>query len=111
MKPADSAPQQDIKKAPSGDQSYKKFRRWLGKQHSSVRVTYKIAIAVAGGIVIILGLIIVPLPGPGWLIVFMGLAILGLEFPAAKRVQIYVKKKAQALLAWYRARKENKKRQ
>ena len=109
MKPTDTALHQDTEKNLLDEKSYGKFRRWLGKQHSSVRITYKIAIAVAGGIVIMLGLIIVPLPGPGWLIVFMGFAILGLEFPAAKRVHTYIKKKAQALLSWYRARKANKK--
>lgn len=108
MKPVEGPPQQDIETVQLDEPSYSKFRAWLQKQHSSVRVTYKIVIALAGVIVIIIGLLLVPLPGPGWLVVFMGFAILGLEFPAAKRVHAYALAKAHALLAWYRARKERK---
>ncbi len=32
------------------------------------------------------GLILVPLPGPGWLIVFFGVAVLGSEFEPAQRL-------------------------
>jgi len=35
---------------------------------------------VIGFAVVILGLIMVPLPGPGWFVVFAGFAILSLEF-------------------------------
>jgi len=37
-------------------------------------------IAILGGLVVVLGLIMVPYPGPGWLVVFGGLAILSTEF-------------------------------
>ena len=46
----------------------------------------KIAIGVLGGLVVILGLILVPYPGPGWLIVFAGLAILSTEFEKPKHI-------------------------
>jgi uncharacterized protein (TIGR02611 family) len=44
------------------------------------------AIGIAGGIVIIIGIIAIPYPGPGWLIVFTGLAILATEFEWAQRI-------------------------
>ena len=46
-----------------------------------------------GPVVVVIGLILIPLPGPGWLIVFVGLAIMAPEFEPAER-----------LLNWARAR-------
>ena len=86
---------------------YKKFRAWLHLQHPSVNIVYKIAIAIAGLIVVIGGLILVPLPGPGWLIVFLGIGILGLEFPAANRLNAWIKMKLAKFWAWWKARKRN----
>lgn len=39
-----------------------------------------ITTVVLGFLVVVIGLILVPLPGPGWLVVFAGLAILSIEF-------------------------------
>ncbi len=43
-------------------------------------------IAVAGAVVVAVGLLLVPLPGPGWLIVLAGIAIWSLEFRWARRL-------------------------
>jgi uncharacterized protein (TIGR02611 family) len=43
-------------------------------------------IAIAGGLVVISGIVAIPYPGPGWLIVFAGLAILATEFEWARRL-------------------------
>jgi uncharacterized protein (TIGR02611 family) len=50
------------------------------------RHVYRIVVAVVGAAVTLGGLILVPLPGPGWLIVFVGLAILASEFTWAQRL-------------------------
>ncbi len=50
------------------------------------RKSRKVAIGIAGGLVVIIGLILVPYPGPGWLMVFAGLAILSIEFDRARKV-------------------------
>jgi len=47
---------------------------------------YRIAVAIVGSAIIIGGLLLVPLPGPGWLIVFLGLGILATEFRWASRL-------------------------
>jgi len=52
------------------------------------------AVAVAGFVVLVVGLILIPLPGPGWLIVFAGLAILATEFAWAERLLRYAEDKA-----------------
>lgn len=46
----------------------------------------KIVVGIAGGSVLVVGVIAIPYPGPGWLIVFAGLAILAREFPWAARL-------------------------
>lgn len=46
----------------------------------------RIAVAIIGGLVLIVGIITIPYPGPGWLTVFAGLAILATEFPWAERL-------------------------
>jgi uncharacterized protein (TIGR02611 family) len=43
-------------------------------------------IAIAGTIVILVGIVLIPYPGPGWLVVFAGLAILATEFAFAERL-------------------------
>jgi uncharacterized protein (TIGR02611 family) len=54
----------------------------------------RIAVTIAGFAVLILGIILIPLPGPGWAIVFAGLAILATEYVWAQRLLNYAKKKA-----------------
>lgn len=61
---------------------------------------YKISVGVVGGVIVVGGLALVPLPGPGWLIVFLGLAILASEFESADRVQRFAKAKVHAWTVW-----------
>ena len=50
------------------------------------RQSKRIGTAIVGGLVVIIGIIAIPYPGPGWLIVFAGLAILATEFAWAQHV-------------------------
>jgi uncharacterized protein (TIGR02611 family) len=47
---------------------------------------YRIAFMIAAFLVVAIGLALVPLPGPGWAIVFVGLGMLALEFAWAERM-------------------------
>ncbi len=60
----------------------------------------KVLIGIVGGLVVLIGLVLVPYPGPGWLIVFAGLAILATEFAFASRVLEFAKGKYDAWVAW-----------
>ncbi|MDN5274849.1 MAG: hypothetical protein JWP06_750 [Candidatus Saccharibacteria bacterium] len=60
----------------------------------------RIATAIVGGVVIIVGIIAIPYPGPGWLIVFAGLAILATEFTWAERVLDYARHKYDMWTEW-----------
>ena len=63
-------------------------------------ITKKIAIAIIGFVIVIAGLIMVPYPGPGWLIVFAGLAILASEFSFAHKILEFGKEKYQIWQDW-----------
>jgi uncharacterized protein (TIGR02611 family) len=50
------------------------------------RLLRRLVIGVVGFGVVVVGLLLVPLPGPGWAIVFAGVALLGTEFSWAERL-------------------------
>ncbi len=60
----------------------------------------KALIAIVGGLVVLVGLVLIPYPGPGWLIVFGGLAILATEFEFAAKLLHYTKGKYEAWVDW-----------
>ena len=70
-----------------------------------LRRVYRVAVGVLGGAIALGGLLLVPLPGPGWLVVFLGLAILGTEFAWAKRLAAFTKRQLARFWAWWQARR------
>jgi uncharacterized protein (TIGR02611 family) len=64
------------------------------------RQSKKVLVAIGGGLVVLIGLLLVPYPGPGWLIVFAGLALLATEFEFASKVLHYAKGKYNAWSDW-----------
>ena len=62
--------------------------------------TRRLVIAVAGGTVLLVGIPLIPLPGPGWLVVFLGLAILAQEFPWANRALRYGRRQYDKWVVW-----------
>ncbi|MET8049587.1 MULTISPECIES: TIGR02611 family protein [unclassified Streptosporangium] len=64
------------------------------------RLTLKIVIGTIGAVLVIGGLIMVPFPGPGWLVVFAGLAVLATEFHWAHRLLEFGKRTLSAWTAW-----------
>jgi uncharacterized protein (TIGR02611 family) len=59
-------------------------------------------VAVVGTAVLVAGIIAIPYPGPGWLILFAGLAILATEFHWAKRVLHWTRRRYDAWTGWVR---------
>jgi tellurite resistance protein TerC len=57
----------------------------------------RIGIAIAGGAVLLVGIAMIVLPGPAFLMIPAGLAILGLEFAWARRWLKKAREKAKAL--------------
>lgn len=56
--------------------------------------------AVLGGLVLLFGIVTIPYPGPGWLIVFAGLGILSTEFEWAKNLLLYAREKYDRWQDW-----------
>ena len=54
----------------------------------------RIVVTIVGVLVVLIGIVLIPLPGPGWAIVFGGLAILATEYVWAQRLLAYSKRKA-----------------
>jgi uncharacterized protein (TIGR02611 family) len=55
----------------------------------------RVAVTLLGFTVLLVGLVLLPLPGPGLLVVALGLAILATEFVWAWRAQRYVQARAR----------------
>jgi len=66
------------------------------------RLGVRIGIGVLGLLVVVGGLVLVPLPGPGWLIVFAGVAIWSLEFDWAARLHAWGRRQFSGWTSWVR---------
>lgn len=75
------------------------FRAFFAK-HAWLDLTYRIVVGVVGAAVVVLGFVLIPLPGPGWLIVFAGLAILATEFVWAERLLRFARRKVHGWTEW-----------
>lgn len=62
----------------------------------------KIIVGLLGGVVFLVGIVLIPYPGPGWLIVFFGLTILATEFMWAQGVLDSLRKKYDRWQIWMR---------
>jgi uncharacterized protein (TIGR02611 family) len=67
---------------------------------ATTRLVWRIGVGIVGGAVLATGIVLIPYPGPGWLVVFAGLAILAVEFPWARRVLDFARAKYDAWVAW-----------
>lgn len=63
------------------------------RRNPTANTVYRTGVGVVGGTTVALGIVLIPLPGPGSLIAVGGLALLGTEFAAAQKANL----KAQAL--------------
>jgi uncharacterized protein (TIGR02611 family) len=63
-------------------------------------VAWRVGVTVVGVAVIIGGVILLPLPGPGWLIIFAGLGILATEYEWAQRLLGYARDRLRRWTDW-----------
>lgn len=61
---------------------------------------YRAAVFLVGLVLVVVGLVLVPLPGPGWLVVFLGVAIWASEFERAQQLKDWGVGKVQRWNAW-----------
>jgi len=63
------------------------------------RLALRGSIALVGGLVVAVGIVLIPLPGPGWAIVLLGLSIWAIEFVWARHLLQFTR---QQLRRWWR---------
>lgn len=97
-----SAPrEQATTEAPPEEDNDWAWRRRL-RQHQQYYRMYRIGIAVLGLLIVATGIVLLPLPGPGWLIIFLGLGIWASEFSWAQRLLGFARDKVRAWEQWLR---------
>ncbi|MBB2990345.1 uncharacterized protein (TIGR02611 family) [Mycolicibacterium iranicum] len=82
----------------------RRWARWRDRlrENPALDLSYRIGVGVVGLLVLGAGIIAIPYPGPGWAIVFVGLAILATEFEWAKRLLGYVRQRYDAAMEWFK---------
>ncbi len=75
------------------------WRRRIGARRS-VDHAYRVGVGVVGSLIVAVGLVTIPLPGPGWLTVIAGLFVLASEFFWAERLLEFTKKHVTTWTEW-----------
>ncbi|MFG2626034.1 TIGR02611 family protein [Streptomyces sp. NPDC048473] len=63
------------------------------KASRALHLSWQVGVFVAGLAVVVAGIIMLPLPGPGWLVIFGGMAIWATEFVWAQLVLRWTRRK------------------
>ncbi len=63
-------------------------------------VAWRVVVSVLGVAVVAGGIVLLPLPGPGWLIIFAGLGILATEYEWASRLLRFARNTVKEWTAW-----------
>jgi uncharacterized protein (TIGR02611 family) len=79
------------------------WRRRIAARRS-VNHPYRIAVGILGGLIVAVGVVAIPLPGPGWLIVIAGLFILATEFLWAERLLEFTRRHVSSWSDWVTSR-------
>ena len=86
-----------------------RMRRWASWRDSirgrpAAELTYRIGVGVVGLVLLVVGIIAIPYPGPGIAICFVALAILATEFEWARRAQAWARRRVEPVVAWFGSR-------
>lgn len=72
------------------------------RERPAADFTYRVIVGIVGFTVLAVGIAAIPYPGPGWAIVFLGLAILASEFYWAHRTLAYTRRRYDSAMGWFR---------
>lgn len=103
--PVDTGTQDGRRAAVDGPTSLRErvaATRWRSRiaARRSINHPYRIVVGVAGALVVAVGIVAIPLPGPGWLIVIAGLFVLATEFVWAERLLEFTKGHVSRWTEW-----------
>ena len=87
---------------PEVDPSLGRVERFLARRRRTRagRLAVRVVIALLGLLIIGVGIVLLPLPGPGWVIIFGGLAVWSLEFRWAARLRRFAMRQVATWTAW-----------
>jgi uncharacterized protein (TIGR02611 family) len=74
-------------------------RSWFHRRPGGALI-WRGGVAVCGLVVIIIGIVLLPAPGPGWLVIFFGLGIWAMEFAWARSLLRVVRQTVGTWTAW-----------
>jgi uncharacterized protein (TIGR02611 family) len=82
----------------------RRWARWRDRlrDRPKAEFSYRIAVALIGLAILGVGILAIPYPGPGWAIVFVGLAILATEFEWARRLLAYTRERYDKVMTWFK---------
>lgn len=82
----------------------RRWARWRDRlrERPAYDFTYRAVVGVVGLAVLAAGIVAIPYPGPGWAIVFLGLAILATEFEWAHRALKYTRERYDRVMDWFK---------
>jgi uncharacterized protein (TIGR02611 family) len=92
---------EDLNVSPDAGRNDWRWRRKIRSNPHS-HLIYRIVVGVVGLVIVVIGLLMVPFPGPGWLVVFLGLAIWASEFAWAQRLLHRAKRMLKHWNEWLR---------
>jgi uncharacterized protein (TIGR02611 family) len=75
------------------------FRGWV-RGLPGGRLVWRLVVTLLGAAVIAIGIVLLPLPGPGWVIIFAGLGILASEYAWARRLLSFLRRQAKKWSQW-----------
>ena len=81
-----------------------RFRRWFSALPASVR---RLIVFLIGSTVLLAGVLMLVLPGPGIVVIIVGLAILATEFAWANRLLTHARDRAARVAQKLRKRKND----
>jgi uncharacterized protein (TIGR02611 family) len=61
---------------------------------------WRAGVAVIGLLVVLVGIVLLVVPGPGWVVIFVGIGIWATEFAWAKSLLTFVQRKVKEFTTW-----------
>jgi uncharacterized protein (TIGR02611 family) len=78
------------------------------KASRPLHLSWRIVIFVLGLAVVAGGVVLLPLPGPGWLIIFAGIGLWATEFAWAQRTLRWTKRQLREWTHWLKVRRRER---
>lgn len=70
------------------------------RRHPTAYLLYRFGVGLLGLLVVATGVVLLPLPGPGWVIIFIGIGIWATEFAWASRLLRFAQAKVRLWSEW-----------